>query len=65
MTVQRHKVTLYGKADCCLCDEAMEVLHKVDLRMMSHKLYRLPAVFSTKNGNVVAFKVLFKQDGAY
>ncbi len=30
MTVQRHKVTLYGKADCCLCDEAMEVLHKVD-----------------------------------
>ena len=30
MNVQRHKVTLYGKADCCLCDEAMEVLHKVD-----------------------------------
>ena len=30
MTVKRHKVTLYGKAECCLCDEAMELLHKVD-----------------------------------
>ncbi|MEI7707321.1 MAG: glutaredoxin family protein [Chlorobium sp.] len=30
MTVKRHKVTLYGKAECCLCDEAMEVLLKVD-----------------------------------
>ncbi len=29
MRVERHKVTLYGKAECCLCDEAMEVLHKV------------------------------------
>ncbi len=30
MAVKRHTVTLYGKAECCLCDEAMEVLHKVD-----------------------------------
>lgn len=30
MTVTRHKVTLYGKAECCLCDEAMVVLRKVD-----------------------------------
>jgi glutaredoxin len=30
MTVKSHKVTLYGKAECCLCDEAMEVLRKVD-----------------------------------
>ena len=30
MTVKRHKVMLYGKKECCLCDEAMEVLLKVD-----------------------------------
>ncbi|MEI7787717.1 MAG: glutaredoxin family protein [Chlorobiaceae bacterium] len=30
MTVTRHKVMLYGKKECCLCDEAMEVLLKVD-----------------------------------
>lgn len=30
MTVIRHKVTLYGKPECCLCDEAMEVLRKVN-----------------------------------
>ena len=24
-----HKVTIYGKKECCLCDEAMEVLLKV------------------------------------
>ena len=30
MTVKRHTVTLYGKAECCLCDEAMEVLRNVD-----------------------------------
>ena len=30
MTITRHIVTLYGKAECCLCDEAMEVLRKVD-----------------------------------
>ena len=29
MTIKRHKVTLYGKVECCLCDEAMDVLRKV------------------------------------
>jgi len=29
MTVQRHKVTIYGKKECCLCDQALEVLEKV------------------------------------
>ncbi|MBM3162114.1 MAG: glutaredoxin family protein [Chlorobi bacterium] len=24
-----HTVTLYGKKECCLCDQAMAVLHKV------------------------------------
>lgn len=24
-----HTVTLYGKQECCLCDQAMAVLHKV------------------------------------
>lgn len=24
-----HTVTLYGKQECCLCDDAMAVLHKV------------------------------------
>ncbi|MCF8216995.1 MAG: glutaredoxin family protein [Chlorobium sp.] len=24
-----HTVTLYGKPDCCLCDQAMAVLYKV------------------------------------
>ncbi len=26
----RHKVTLYGKKNCCLCDEALELLQKVN-----------------------------------
>ena len=26
----RHKVTLYGKKECCLCDEALELLQKVN-----------------------------------
>ncbi len=30
MTFMRHTVTLYGKKECCLCDEAMEVLLKVE-----------------------------------
>ncbi len=30
MTVMRHTVTLYGKKECCLCDEAMEVLLKAE-----------------------------------
>jgi len=25
----RHSVTLYGKKECCLCDEAMEILERV------------------------------------
>ncbi len=29
MTIRRHTVTLYGKKECCLCDEAMDVLQKV------------------------------------
>jgi glutaredoxin len=29
MTIVQHKVILYGKKECCLCDEAMEVLEKV------------------------------------
>ncbi|NHQ59900.1 glutaredoxin family protein [Chlorobium sp. BLA1] len=24
-----HRVTLYGKKECCLCDEAMELLERV------------------------------------
>jgi glutaredoxin len=28
--MMRHQVTLYGKKECCLCDEAMEVLQKVN-----------------------------------
>ena len=31
MTITRHKVTLYGKKECCLCDEAVEILQKVAL----------------------------------
>ena len=31
MTIKIHKVTLYGKKECCLCDEAMEILQKVAL----------------------------------
>ena len=27
----RHKVLLYGKKECCLCDEAMDVLLKVQV----------------------------------
>ena len=30
MTTMRHKVTLYGKKNCCLCDEALELLQKVN-----------------------------------
>jgi thiol-disulfide isomerase/thioredoxin len=30
VTIIRHKVTLYGKKECCLCDEAMEVLQRVN-----------------------------------
>ena len=30
MTIMRHKVTLYGKQECCLCDEAMDLLQKVN-----------------------------------
>ncbi|NMW21270.1 MAG: glutaredoxin family protein [Chlorobiaceae bacterium] len=30
MSINRHSVTLYGKPECCLCDEAMAVLRKVD-----------------------------------
>lgn len=26
----RHKVTIYGKKECCLCDQAMELLEKVN-----------------------------------
>ncbi|MEI6756432.1 MAG: glutaredoxin family protein [Chlorobium sp.] len=29
MTIKRHRVMLYGKKECCLCDQAMEVLQKV------------------------------------
>lgn len=29
MTSMSHIVILYGKKECCLCDEAMEVLQKV------------------------------------
>ncbi|MGB7511163.1 MAG: glutaredoxin family protein [Pelodictyon phaeoclathratiforme] len=29
MTIMNHIVILYGKKECCLCDEAMEVLQKV------------------------------------
>ena len=27
------QVTLYGRADCCLCDEAREVIERVRLRV--------------------------------
>ncbi len=30
MTTTLHKVILYGKKECCLCDEAMAVLQKVN-----------------------------------
>ncbi|MEI6639690.1 MAG: glutaredoxin family protein [Chlorobium sp.] len=29
MTTWPHKVTVYGKKECCLCDQAMDVLEKV------------------------------------
>ena len=29
----RHKVILYGKKECCLCDEAMEILQKVQMSL--------------------------------
>ena len=28
-----HKVIVYGKAECCLCDEAMDVLFEVSKRI--------------------------------
>jgi len=28
--IMRHRVTIYGKKECCLCDEAMEILQKVN-----------------------------------
>ncbi len=30
MTIVRHTVILYGKKECCLCDEAMDLLQKVN-----------------------------------
>jgi len=30
VTTTGHKVILYGKKECCLCDEAMAVLQKVN-----------------------------------
>jgi len=30
VTIMRHKVTLYGKKECCLCDKALELLQKVN-----------------------------------
>lgn len=27
--IMHHKVILYGKKECCLCDEAMDVLQRV------------------------------------
>lgn len=30
MTIMRHTVTIYGKKECCLCDEALAVLQKVN-----------------------------------
>ena len=31
MTTTRHKVTIYGKKECCLCDQALAVLAKVSV----------------------------------
>ncbi len=31
MTIKRHRVTLYGKKECCLCDQATEILQKVEV----------------------------------
>ncbi|MBV5302950.1 MAG: glutaredoxin family protein [Chlorobium sp.] len=28
-----HKVTIYGKKECCLCDQAMDLLEKVNVLM--------------------------------
>jgi len=33
MTIMSHIVILYGKKECCLCDEAMEVLQKVKVSL--------------------------------
>ncbi len=30
MTINRHRVTIFGKKECCLCDQAIEVLQKVN-----------------------------------
>ncbi len=29
----RHKVLLYGKKECCLCDEAMDLLTRVSISL--------------------------------
>jgi len=29
----RHKVTVYGKKECCLCDQAMVLLEKVNTQV--------------------------------
>jgi hypothetical protein len=29
MSEKQHTVTLYGKKECCLCDEAMVIIEKV------------------------------------
>ena len=29
MTIMRRKVTIYGKKECCLCDQALEVIERV------------------------------------
>ena len=33
MTNTGHKVILYGKKECCLCDEAMEILERVQMSL--------------------------------
>ena len=33
MTIMRHKVLLYGKKECCLCDEAMDLLTRVSISL--------------------------------
>lgn len=32
----QHTVTLYGKKDCCLCDDAKAVLEKVRIKVPFH-----------------------------
>ncbi|MEI7694471.1 MAG: glutaredoxin family protein [Chlorobium sp.] len=31
MKIGSHKVTVFGKKECCLCDQAIELLEKVQL----------------------------------